>query len=102
MLHVHHATHVLLGTKRALKRRAWKRRALKKHTPMGKYTYILNMTTSMDLARGTYSSVHVLISACLIPSECLSLPLRVTDVNVIYIYIYREREISIIFNDTRL
>ena len=73
MLHVHHATHVLLGTKHALKRRA-----LQKHTPMGKYTYNLNIKICMDLARGAYSSVHVFISAWLISSECLCLPLRVT------------------------
>ena len=73
MLHVHHAKHVVLGTKRALKRCA-----LKRHTPMGKYTYTLNMKMCMDLARGTYSSVHVFISAWLIPSEYLYLPLRVT------------------------
>ena len=47
------------GTKRALKRCA----------PMGRYTYSLNVNMPMDLARGTYSSVHVLISACLAPSE---------------------------------
>ena len=29
-------------------------------------TYYLNIKICMDLARGTYSSVHVLISACLI------------------------------------
>ena len=37
---------------------------------MGRYTYILNIQIHyMDLARGTYSSVHVLIGACLVPSD---------------------------------
>ena len=58
----------LPGTKSASNRRALKRCA-----PMGKYTYILNIQIyNMNLARGTHSTVHVLVSACLVPVEALT------------------------------
>ena len=59
---------------------------LEKRAPMGRYTYILSVNNMhMDLARGTYSSVHVLVSAYLVsPDDAICV--------IYYIYIYRERE----------
>ena len=54
----------LTGTKGALTRRASKIPA-----PMSSYTHTLNVNTHMDLVWGTLSSVHALVSACLLPSE---------------------------------
>ena len=64
----------LPGIKRALKRRALKRRA-----PMGRYTHTLNIRIHIDLARGTYSSVHLLVSACFVPSDKDSWGIRSDD-----------------------
>ena len=62
----------LPGTRRALTRRALKRRA-----PMGRYTCTLNVKTHMDLARGAHSSAHVLVSACLVPSDTPNFPTKI-------------------------
>lgn len=46
-----------------------KRRALKRHLPTVRYTYTLNIKIQLDLARGAYSSMHVIVSACSVPSD---------------------------------
>ena len=58
--------------KHALKRRALKRQALRRRAraPMGRYNYTLSVKIHhTDHAWGTYSSVRVLVSACLSPSD---------------------------------